>query len=117
MKISVKKALIIIAAIFIAVGIIFTCTEVLYPRNEIIQGSIDGKEGVKLDKYQKDSYLYVSFKQQNKENILECTKDQYQFMTNDKQIYILYRVNYFNRNKGKVLKVDDVPIPNYQRGM
>ncbi|MDF2884187.1 MAG: hypothetical protein K0R54_4754 [Clostridiaceae bacterium] len=117
MTVRGKRVLITIAALLITIGIIFMCTDVLYPRNRIIQGSLDGREGLKIEKYEKDNYLYVSFKQQNKENILECTKDQYEFMTNDKQIYILYRENYFNRNKGKILKVDDVPISNYFRGM
>lgn len=117
MTVRGKRILIIIAALLITTGIIFICTDVLYPRSRIIQGSLDGKEGLKLEKYQKNNYFYVSFKQQNRENILECTEDQYEFMTNDIQIYILYKENYFNRNKGRILRVDAVPIPNYFRGM
>jgi hypothetical protein len=117
MRINVKKIFIVAAIIFIIVGIIFMLTEVLYPRDDTVKCSLDGKEALKLERYEKEEHYYVSFKRQGREKVFECTKEQYDFMANVKQIYILYRENYFNRNKGEILKVDEVPIANYLRGM
>ncbi len=48
---------------------------------------------------------------------LTCTKEQYDFMINGRPLYILYRKDFFNRTKGKVLKVDNIPIDNSNRGI
>lgn len=112
-----KNVFLLIAIIVIAIALAFMFTDVISPRNDIVQGSLEKSDSLQLIKTQNNNNYYVSFKQINKEIKLTCTKEQYDFMSNGQQIYILYKKNFFNRNKGTVLKVDNSPIDNSYRGM
>lgn len=112
-----KKILIIIGLVVLGIALLFMFTDVLSPRNEIIQGTPDSNNDIQLTKYEKDNNYCISFKRANKKFEMTCTKEQYDFMSEGKTVYILFRKNFFNRYKGKVLKVDTNPISNDYRGM
>ena len=111
---TIKKKVIWTVVILIIIGLVFAMTEVFFPRITLAEGSLDGNKLPDiLQKYEKDNHYYVSFNDSNGKNELECTKAQYDFMTADIQIYIVYEKNYFNRQKGTILKVDDAPVNRY----
>lgn len=97
----------------IIVGMVYLLVEQFFPRDYGIAVSIDGtNDSFMLKKLEKNSRYYISFKQlrSNKKIEIECTKEQYDFITNEKEYHIIYRKNFFNRSTGKIIKLDDKPI-------
>lgn len=108
------KRVILFFMILLLFSAVYSAIEYFYPRDFGVAGSIDGKTNpLKIEKFEKDNHYYISFQYQqnvNKEMQLVCTKEQYDFMTDGKEYHIVYRENFFNRNLGKILKLDDKPI-------
>jgi hypothetical protein len=103
------KRVLFLSLIVMVAGIIY----LIYPRNVGVSGSIDGKASPwRLEKLEKDNHYYISvIDQRNDKGVkLECTKEQYDVLTNEKEYHIFYKVNFFNRKTGKILELDDKPI-------
>lgn len=113
-----SKPVIIILLLAIAVGLIYSLTEVLYPRDYPAKISLEGISGSqRLVKGRKDNHYYISFTEYNsngKPDVIkvECTKDQYNFIESGKIYHMIYVKNYFNRKTGKIKVLDDKPIYN-----
>lgn len=112
MNSKAKKILIFIILILFILGVIYLTIELFFPRDLEISGTLNPKEDVlKLEKLEKNGLYYISFNSQTKKKInIECSKQQYDFVVNDKEYYILYRLNFFNRKKAKILMIDDKPM-------
>jgi hypothetical protein len=95
-------------------GILYLSIEIFYPRDFSISGSAYGTNiFYRLEKSKEENHYYISvIEQQNATKVikLECIKEQYDFLLGEKECHIFYRINFFNRNKGKILKIDDKPI-------
>ena len=105
-----KIAIVIMLALFI-----FSIFFLSNPRDNGISGNIAGNtDSRQLEKSVQGDHYYISFirYQGDKKAIkLECTKKQYDYMSgNDKEYHIFFRLNFFNKYKGKILEVDDKPI-------
>lgn len=63
-----------------------------------------------VSKLEKDNHYYFSLKQYGNIKI-ECTKEQYNSLVSRNSYDLFYRLNFFNRKKGKVLEL--VPVNSY----
>ena len=64
-----------------------------------------------VSKLEKDNHYYFSLKQyDNKQIKLECTKEQYNSLVSRNEYDIFYRLNFFNRKEGKILRINCIPI-------
>lgn len=80
------------------------------PRDMNETGTIGGSSDyLKLEKSEKANHYYISFLRQQGDKItkLECTKKQYDFIS-DKEVayHIFYRLDFLNKKAGKILEVD-----------
>ena len=107
-KVNVKgdkaKALVSLILILVIAGIFYLSMEFLYPRDFQNKVSIGGN--ISISELGKDNNYYISYDKIK----LKCTKEQYDFLVNGNESYIYYRLNFFYRNIGKILEVDDKPI-------
>jgi hypothetical protein len=105
-KVNIRgnKTKIILILILVEIGILYLSMEFLYPRDFQAKGDIGGT--ISIAKLEKDNHYYISFDKIK----LECTKEQSDFLSNKTECYIYYRLNFFNRKTGKILKLDDKPI-------
>lgn len=116
MIVKVKpKLLIVIFSLMIVIGLIYSVTEVLFPRDSWITISIEGSPSSrKLIKEQQNNHYYISFLEYDNENSntikVECTKEHYDFIQSGKEYHMIYTKNYFNRKTGKVKILSDKPI-------
>lgn len=115
MIVKVKSKLLIIIFSLIIIGLIYSVTEVLFPRDSWTTVSIEGSPSSrKLIKEQQDNHYYISFLEYDNENSntikVECTKEQYDFIQSGNEYRMIYTKNYFNRRTGKVKILSDKPI-------
>ncbi|MTK10700.1 MAG: hypothetical protein F8N39_00840 [Clostridiaceae bacterium] len=115
MIVKVKSKLLIIIFSLIIIGMIYSVTEVLFPRDYPATISIEGSpRSQKLIKEQQNNHYYISFLEYDNGNSstikVECTKEQYDFIQSGKEYHMIYVKNYFNRKTGKVKILDDKPI-------
>ena len=114
MSIKSKIALTLLL-ILIGVGILYLTVDFLFPRDFGAEGTINkNASSYRLEKSVQDNHYYISFLEQqngNKKIKVECTKEQYDFLNDEKQDYHLtYKKNFFNRSTGKITKLDNKPI-------
>lgn len=106
-----NKIILIVVLILFVIGILYLAMELFYPREVDISGTFGAKnDEFRLEKSEKNNRYYVNFLKNNKKIEMECSKTQYDLLSKDVQYYIVYRENFFNRNKGKILTLDNNPI-------
>ena len=117
LKDKTKIALFLILILFLILmvtAIFYLSIEIFHPRDFSISGSANGTNiFYRLEKSKEENHYYISvIEQQNATKVikLECAKEQYDFLLGEKECHIFYRINFFNRSKGKILKIDDKPI-------
>ena len=100
------KIAIVIALLLFAFSIFF----LINPRYTSVYGNISGSgDYQKLEKSKEANHYYISFllQQGDKMTKLECTKKQYDFISDKQAIYhIFYRLDFFNKKVGEILDVD-----------
>lgn len=108
------KKILIFSLILFLLGVIYLSIELIFPREFEISGTLYSKdESLNLEKSERNSQYYISFNDTSKKKIeIECNKQQYDFIVNDREYYIIYRLNFFNRKKAKIIMLDDKPIYN-----
>jgi hypothetical protein len=106
--IKVKMVIAIMLLIFV-LSILFLINP--NPRDLHTSGTIGGSSDyLKLEKSEEDNHYYISFSKQQKDDKitkLECTKKQYDFIS-DKEVayHIFYRLDFLSKTEGKILEVD-----------
>lgn len=104
------KIILVSILILFIIGIAYLAIEFLFPREAAISGIYGAKEDdFKVETLQKNNQYYISlYSEPNKKIEIKCTKKQYDFFIIGRQYNIVYRVNFFNRNKGKILELSNV---------
>lgn len=99
-----------IAIVITLILFVFTIFFLINPRDISVYGNISrSSDYLKLEKSENATHYYISFLLQQGDKIakLECTKKQYDFISDKEAIYhIFYRLDFFNKKAGKTLEAD-----------
>lgn len=115
MNMKIKSKILLIFCLLIIIGMVYSLTEVLFPRDRPAKISAEGSaRSQKFTKEQQNNHYYIIFLEYDNGEAstikVECNKEQYDFIQGGKEYHMIYRKNYFNRKTGKVKILDDKPI-------
>lgn len=112
----INKLILCIAVIIFVGGLSYTITAVYYGLDKGVECSINGFDEksqiiARLEKIEENNKYYLKIIQNPSTTeqayvTISCTKKQYDFIKNKGTYHITYKRKLFDKNKGKLLKLD-----------